>query len=297
MSVSVGQAVLLGAVQGLTEFLPVSSTAHLALAQRFLPGFAQPGILFDVLLHVGTLAAVVVFFRERLGRTFAGLASSDPASRRAAWKLAGLLILAVALTGAVTLPLKSLAVENMGAFRMMGGALLAMAVLLLVAQRFGTRLGEGGRTLDEMRPRDAALVGALQSLSAIFHGFSRSGNTIATGLFCGLSRRAAAEFSFLLSIPTILAAAAVENLHAYRHHTGPLSDGSSLPAYGAGMLVSAVVGYFAVGFLMKVIVAMRLTPFIAYCALLGATLLVFGGRLESGSVGGATLATLAGGVR
>ena len=73
MSVSVGQSVLLGAVQGLTEFLPVSSTAHLALAQRFLPGFAQPGILFDVLLHVGTLAAVVVYFRERIARTFTGL--------------------------------------------------------------------------------------------------------------------------------------------------------------------------------------------------------------------------------
>src|SRR5512140_3402061 len=145
MSVSVGQAVLLGAVQGLTEFLPVSSTAHLALAQRFLPGFAQPGILFDVLLHVGTLAAVVVSFRERLARTFAGLVSSDPAARRGAWKLAGLLLLAVALTGAVTLPLKKVAVANMGEFRLMGGALVAMAVLLFVGQRVGTARGDGGR--------------------------------------------------------------------------------------------------------------------------------------------------------
>ena len=75
MSVTVGQAVLLGIVQGLTEFLPVSSTAHLALVQRFLPGFAQPGILFDVLLHVGTLAAVVVYFRARIAETLAGLFS------------------------------------------------------------------------------------------------------------------------------------------------------------------------------------------------------------------------------
>ena len=72
MSVTVGQAVLLGIVQGLTEFLPVSSTAHLALAQRFLPGFAQPGILFDVLLHVGTLFALVVYFRSRIASTLAG---------------------------------------------------------------------------------------------------------------------------------------------------------------------------------------------------------------------------------
>jgi undecaprenyl-diphosphatase len=281
MSVSVGQAVLLGAVQGLTEFLPVSSTAHLALAQRFLPGFAQPGILFDVLLHVGTLAAVVVFFRERLIRTFAGFVSSDPAARRTAWRLAGLLVLAVALTGAVAMPLKSIAVSGMTEFRRMGAALCATSVLLLVAQRVGRRRGEGGLTLEEIRPRDASAVGACQALSAIFHGLSRSGNTISVGLFAGLSRRAAAEFSFLLSIPTILAAAAVENLHAWRHHTGPLSDGSSLPAYLVGMAVSAVVGYFAVGFLLKVVISMRLTPFAVYCAVLGLALLAFGARLET----------------
>jgi undecaprenyl-diphosphatase len=285
MSVSVGQAVLLGAVQGLTEFLPVSSTAHLALAQRFLPGFTQPGILFDVVLHVGTLAAVVAFFRERLGKTLAGLVAPDPAARRAAWRLAGLLVLAVALTGAVAMPLKDVAVSGMTEFRRMGAALCATSLLLLAAQRVGRRRGEGGLTLEEVRPRDASAVGACQALSAIFHGLSRSGNTISVGLFSGLSRRAAAEFSFLLSIPTILAAAAVENLHAYRHHTGPLADGSSLLAYLVGMAVSAVVGYFAVGFLLRVVVSMRLTPFVVYCAVLGVALLVFGSRLESGFTG------------
>jgi undecaprenyl-diphosphatase len=104
MSVTLGQAVLLGIVQGLTEFLPVSSTTHLALAQRFLPGFAQPGILFDVLLHVGTLLAVVVYFRSRIVATYAGAFSTDRAKRQGAWKLIGLLVLAVALTGLVTLP-------------------------------------------------------------------------------------------------------------------------------------------------------------------------------------------------
>jgi len=290
MSVSIGQAVLLGAVQGLTEFLPVSSTAHLALAQRFLPGFAQPGILFDVLLHVGTLAAVVVQFRERLAKTFAGLVSADSGARRAAWKLAGLLLLAVALTGAVAMPLKGIAVSGMTEFRRMGAALCATSLLLLVAQRVGRRRGEGGLTLEEIRPRDAAAVGACQALSAIFHGLSRSGNTISVGLFAGLSRRAAAEFSFLLSIPTILAAASVENLHAYRHHTGPLSDGSSLPAYLVGMAVSGVVGYFAVGFLLKVVISMRLTPFVVYCAVLGLALLAFGARLETQPAGAVALA-------
>src|SRR5664279_2140528 len=107
-----------------------------------------------------------------------------------------------------------------------------------------------------MRPRDAALVGACQSVSAVLHGFSRSGNTISVGLFTGLSRRAAAEFPFLLSIPTILAAAVVENVHAYRHKTGPLVEGSSLPAYAVGMAVAAIVGYFAISTLLRMVVSM-----------------------------------------
>ncbi|HEX2757823.1 MAG TPA: undecaprenyl-diphosphate phosphatase [Thermoanaerobaculia bacterium] len=285
MSVTLGQAVLLGIVQGLTEFLPVSSTAHLALAQRFLPGFAQPGILFDVLLHVGTLFALVVYFRSRIVATLAGAFSSNPPERRKAWKLIGLLVLAVGLTALLTMPLKRFAIEGMTEFRRMGVALLGTAVLLFVAQRVGGARGERGRTLEEMRPRDAALVGACQSVSAILHGFSRSGNTISVGLFAGLSRRAAAEFSFLLSIPTILGAAAVENLHAYRQKTGPLADGSSLPVYVIGMLVAAVVGYFAISALLRIVVSMRLWPFIVYCAVLGLVLVFFAERISSGFVG------------
>jgi len=125
MSVSFFHAVVLGVVQGLTEFLPVSSTAHLALAQRFLPGFSQPGILFDVMLHVGTLVAVVVYFRERLLAIARGLFGADAAERRRAAKLVALLLLAVALTGAVTLPLKKLAVEGMSDFRRIGFAMIA----------------------------------------------------------------------------------------------------------------------------------------------------------------------------
>src|SRR5450432_1817068 len=157
MSVTIGQAVLLGVLQGLTEFLPVSSTAHLALAQRFLPGFAQPGILFDVLLHVGTLFALLVYFRLRIAATLGGTISSDASERRRAWKLIGLLVLAVGLTGLVTMPLKRFAIEGMTDFRRMGVALLCTSVLLFVAQRVGRARGEGGRSLDDIRPRDAAL--------------------------------------------------------------------------------------------------------------------------------------------
>ena len=124
---------------------PVSSTAHLALAQSLIPGFAQPGILFDVLLHVGTLGAVVVFFRERLTKTATGLVARDPAEKRAAWKLVGLLLLAVAMTGLVAMPLKKLAVEAMTDFRLIGASLCGTALLLSVAQVVGRRRGGGAK--------------------------------------------------------------------------------------------------------------------------------------------------------
>lgn len=278
MSVTFWQAVLLGALQGLTEFLPVSSSAHLILAQRLLPGFSQPGILFDVMLHVGTLAAVVLYFRGKIGGLLAGAVSGDASRRRESWRVALLLAVSVGLTGAITLPLKKLALEGMESLPKIGMALLATSALLALAQAVGARRGEGGRTLEEMRLSDAALVGACQSLSAVFHGFSRSGNTISMGLFAGLSRRAAAEYSFLLSVPTILAAALVENLSEYRHTGHLFTDGGHAGVYLAGMATAAVVGYLAVASLLRLVVSMKLQPFVAYTALLGAAVLAAGLR-------------------
>ncbi len=276
MSVTFWQAILLGILQGLTEFLPVSSSAHLILAQKLLPGFSQPGILFDVMLHVGTLVAVVVYFRERIGSLLAGAVSRDPDVRRPAWKLAMLLATSVALTGAVTLPLKKFALEGMESLPRIGLALLVTSALLAAAQAVGRRRGEGGRTLEEMRFSDAALIGAFQSFSALFRGLSRSGNTIAMGLFSGLSRRAAAEYSFLLSVPTILSAALVENVSEYRASGHLVTGGSHLGVYLAGMAAAAVVGYAAVALLLRLVVAMKLQSFVLYCALLGAAVLAAG---------------------
>jgi len=273
MSITVGQAVLLGILQGLTEFLPVSSTAHLALVQSLIPGFAQPGILFDVLLHVGTLVAVVAYFRSRIATTASGLFAADPDERRAARKLVALLVLAVGLTGAIALPLKNFAVATMTDLRMIGASLCGTALLLSAAQAVGSRRGTAGRSLGEIRYRDAALVGACQAASAVFHGLSRSGNTISVGLFSGMSRKAAAEFSFLLSVPTILAAAASENVSAWRHHPEAFGGGA-WPVYLVGMAVAAVVGYAAIAALLRLVVSMRLLPFIVYTGLLGLFLLV-----------------------
>jgi undecaprenyl-diphosphatase len=276
MSVTFWQAILLGALQGLTEFLPVSSSAHLILVQRLLPGFVQPGILFDVMLHVGTLVAVVATFRERIGALLRGAVSRDEAARRAAWRMALLLAVSVGLTGILALPLKKLALEGMENLPRIGLALLTTALLLGAAQVIGTRRGEGGRTLEEMRFSDAVLIGAFQTFSALFRGLSRSGNTISMGLFAGLSRRAAAEYSFLLSVPTILAAALVENLSEYRATGHLVTEGSHLGIYLAGMATAAVVGYVSVAALLRLVVSMKLQPFIIYCAVLGTAVLVAG---------------------
>ncbi len=276
MSVTFWQAILLGALQGLTEFLPVSSSAHLILAQRLLPGFSQPGILFDVMLHVGTLVAVVVYFRERIGGLLRGAVSRDPVSRRASWKMALLLAVSVGLTGALTLPLKQFALDGMDNLPRMGVALLATSLLLAGAQAVGARRGEGGRSLEEMRVRDAVLIGAFQSFSALFRGLSRSGNTISMGLFTGLSRRAAAEYAFLLSVPTILAAALVENVSEYRATGHLVTTGSHVGVYLSGMVVAALVGYVAVAALLRLVVSMKLQPFIVYTALLGSAILIAG---------------------
>jgi undecaprenyl-diphosphatase len=276
VSVTFWQAVLLGALQGLTEFLPVSSSAHLILAQRLLPGFAQPGILFDVMLHVGTLVAVFLYFRGKIVGLLVDSVSRDASKRRAAWRVALLLAVSVGLTGALTLPLKKVALEGMESLPKIGLALLATSAVLAAAQAVGARRGEGGRPLEEMRLSDAALVGACQSLSAIFHGFSRSGNTISVGLFSGLSRRAAAEYSFLLSVPTILAAALVENLSEYRATGHVVTGGGHVEVYLVGMATAAVVGYAAVAGLLRLVVSMKLQPFIVYTALLGTAVLAAG---------------------
>ena len=276
MSVTFWQAILLGALQGLTEFLPVSSSAHLVLVQRLLPGFSQPGILFDVMLHVGTLVAVVVFFREKIGGILRGLVARDAAARRPAWRLVLLLGVSVALTGAVTLPLKRFALEGMESLPRIGLALLATALLLGAAQVVGRRRGAGGRPIEELRLSDAVLIGTFQSFSALFRGLSRSGNTIAMGLFAGLSPRAAAEYAFLLSVPTILAAAVVENVGAYRATGHLVTAGSHVGVYLAGMATAAVVGYAAVAALLRLVVSMKLQPFVVYCAVLGTAVLVAG---------------------
>ncbi|MBA2302310.1 MAG: undecaprenyl-diphosphate phosphatase, partial [Acidobacteria bacterium] len=204
---SFAAAVLLGAIQGLTEFLPVSSSAHLLLARAFFGWELPPefALAFDVALHVGTLAAIMAFFRvEVLGMTRAlpGVLSATPSPSARLLRLIAIgtipvVIVALAFNDIIEQVLRTPAVAAV--------ALAFGAVLMLVAERAGPRT----RAEDSISWWEAVLIGCAQA-TALIPGMSRSGTTIAVGMFLGLRRDAAARFTFLLAIPAMLAAAAKE---------------------------------------------------------------------------------------
>lgn len=271
-------ALLLGLVQGLTEFLPVSSTAHLTLVENLMVGRSMP-LAFDVLLHVGTLGALMVYFRRDLGQVARGIFGRDEEGRR----LAFWLFLAMIPTGVFALSTKGLKEMAKAHIWVYGVFLLVTAVLLYVANRLSLR--RQGRGLQDMNAIDALAVGTIQGVGGGF-GLSRSGSTIAMGAFRGLALPASARFSFLLGVPTIAAAALVEG----RHLVKPLLKGEALPpevAFPAGsshpailcaigVLVAALSGYGAIGLLDRFTRKPRLAGFAAYCVAVGAVLVWLG---------------------
>jgi len=271
-------AVMLGLVQGLTEFLPVSSTAHLTLAEHLLLRRSMP-LAFDVLLHVGTLLALLVYFRAELAGMARGLLGRD----REGLSLAGWLLAAMVPTVALGLATRSLKEAAKGHLWIYGVGLLATALLLLFANRKAR--GGPGRALGRAGLRDALAVGSIQGLGGGL-GLSRSGSTIAAGVFSGLGLQASVRFSFLLGIPTIAGAALLEGSKLAR----PFLRGRPLPAElafpagsmdpalacAAAVAVSAVSGYLAIGLLDRFTRRPRLNPFAFYCLGMGALMIVLG---------------------
>ncbi|RPJ47193.1 MAG: undecaprenyl-diphosphate phosphatase [Candidatus Latescibacterota bacterium] len=254
-------AAILGLVQGLTEFLPVSSSGHLVLAQTFL-GVKTEGILLEILLHLGTTLVVVVFYRREIVDLLRP--RFDPAVNR--YRLAILLgLIPAGLVGVFFLePLEAL-YENPSTT--LGE--LAFTGLFLLATRYAK---PGNRTVT---PWTGFLIGIAQAV-AILPGVSRSGATIATALFLGIERKHAAEFSFVMSIPAILGAA----LLTAREIRGAEGEAAFLVPALLGTLVAIVSGYFALRFLVRVVQAGRLHLFGWYClalALVGAIALVLVG--------------------
>jgi undecaprenyl-diphosphatase len=258
------QVIVLGIVQGLTEFLPVSSTAHLALVP-WLFGWKDPGLGFDIALHVGTLAAVLIyFFRDWvqiLAQGFGARTGGDPdlsRNRHLLWLLAA----ATIPVGIVGYIFKAQAETTWRSPYVIGTMLIVVGLLMWASEYVGRKQ----KDLGHVTPADAISIGIAQAL-AVVPGTSRSGITISAGLFRNLDRRAAARFSFLLSTPAIGAAAAKDFWDLIKHEGG-------LPAemhapFAVGIVVSAIVGCLTIKFFMDFLRRSTFAVFIIYRIVFG----------------------------
>jgi len=253
-----GVAVLLGLLQGLTEFLPVSSSGHLALAQSLVPGFRQPGVLFDAMLHVGTASAVIWFERRQIVHW---MKSSD--GRR----LLGLVVAATLATALLAFPFKGVATSAFHRPFLVGIALVMTGLVV-----GSTRFTPGGRNTEhDMTLKQVLLVGLAQG-AAVFPGLSRSGFTIAAGLGVGLERAWAARFSFLLGVPAIIGVTFFE-LIANRGELQTTTAGFWLACL-VGAMAAAVSGFVALKIVLRTVSSRVFHRFAWYCIPLGMLVLV-----------------------
>ncbi len=255
------QAVTLGVVQGLTEFLPISSTAHLALVP-WLFGWKDPGLTFDIALHIGTLIAVLVYFRADLFnmamawlKSFTARDKADPYQNLAwlvVWGSIPAVIAGVLLDDLVETTFRSPYV--------IAAMLIGVGVLIAIAERLTAKT----RTWQEMTLKDALLIGVAQAC-ALIPGTSRSGATITMGLFLGMQRPDAARFSFLLGFPVILGSVVFK----LKDVASDPALTAMVPMMGVGILASAVSGYFCIAYLLRFLATQTMTVFVVYRILLG----------------------------
>lgn len=267
MQITLFQAAVLGAVQGLTEFLPISSSGHLILVPWLL-GWSDPGLTFDLALHLGTsLALLVYFWRDWAALTRAVLAgvTDGQARRDPRWGLAWLLALGCIPAGVVGLLFEDVIERNARQPVMIAALLIVFGIVLYAADRLSSR----SRPLEKVGLGDAIVVGCAQAV-ALLPGVSRSGITLTAGLFRGLEREAAARFSFLLSAPITIAAATFKLRVLFREPP----TGSEALVFVVGAAVAAIVGALAIGFLLRYLQSRSTAIFLWYRVLAGGGILV-----------------------
>ena len=260
------QALVLAVVQGVTEFLPISSSGHLILVPYFLK-WPDQGLAFDIATHVGTLLAILVYFRRDVRDLVVGFFTGQPSSadgdynpRRLAW----MIVLATIPAGIFGLLLKDWVETQARSALLVAGTTIFYGLLLGVADR----VGRHARKLGEIGWQAALVIGMAQAL-AIIPGTSRSGITITAALLLGLTRPAAARFSFLLGIPVFSLAAAKQALDLMESGV----TATELVPMGIGLAASALVGYAVIAWLLNWLRSRNLTVFVVYRLLLGAVIL------------------------
>ncbi|GFZ97978.1 undecaprenyl-diphosphate phosphatase [Nesterenkonia alkaliphila] len=256
-------AIILGVVQGLTEFLPISSSAHLRIVGEFLPGGQDPGAAFTAITQLGTEAAVLVFFWRDIVRILtawfravAGRGSHSDPDARMGWLI---------IIGTVPIVVLGLLLEDfiVSAFRslwLVATMLIVFGLLLGVADRIGTQR----KPLEKLSIRDGILYGLAQSL-ALIPGVSRSGGTITAGLLMGYTREAAARYSFLLAIPAVFGSGFYKLIGAIGEQSGPYTMMQTMAATAVGF----VVAYVIIGWFLDYVSKNSYTLFVGYRVVLG----------------------------
>lgn len=239
-------AALLGILQGLTEFLPVSSSGHLVIAQNLIPDFTQPGVLFYVVLHAGTLLAIIIYFRDTI------------------LKITGRYLLLLAIG---TVPAAIFGLLFQSAIERLFLSTLFVGFALLVTGALNYLTDIAAKKTDKLTVKLSWLVGFAQAF-AIIPGVSRSGTTIFTATRLGLEREKAAEFSFLLSVPAVLGATILEAL------TYAKTSDINLSFYFVGFLAALMSGYLAIGVVLKILKEKRFRLFAIYCLVVGSLVIL-----------------------
>ncbi|NCF25823.1 MAG: undecaprenyl-diphosphate phosphatase [Gammaproteobacteria bacterium] len=259
------QVVVLAVLQGFTEFLPISSSAHLILLP-LLVAWPDQGLAFDVAVHVGTLLAVLAYFRRDLMRMCRDWLRSLAVRHRVGdspwvWYL----LVGTVPVGLCGLALNAVGTQGLRSVSVVASTTIFFALLLWWSDRFN----RGTRGDDQIGWRDVLIIGAAQAL-ALIPGTSRAGITITAGLALGLKRESAARFSFLLSIPVVALAGLLKALEAWSSQAPVAWD-----AMFAGTMISFVCAYATIHFFLKLVERVGLTPFVVYRLLLGVVLLAF----------------------
>lgn len=259
------EIIILAIIQGLTEFLPISSSAHLILPAEVL-GWRDQGLAFDVAVHVGSLLAVMVYFRNDIWRlAIAWFSKGFSRNQSLDSKLAWWVILGTIPAGILGLLLKDWIELNARSALVIAATTIIFGLLLWYADARSSR----SRSIDTLTLKDTLIIGFAQAL-AIIPGTSRSGITMTAGLMLGLNRESAARFSFLLSIPTILAAGGLASLDLV-NQSNPVNWSELI--YGAAF--SFVAAYLCISLFLSWISRIGMLPFVIYRLLLGAVLLAF----------------------
>jgi len=271
------QAMILGVIQGLTEFFPVSSSGHLVIFQQMM-GLKEPVLMFDISVHVGTLAAIVLYYFNDIIRIFKSLirlascrlrgqdgnfSSAEISDAHMAW----LIVVGSLPTAVIGFGFHMISDVLFSSLTLVGISLMITGGILL-----GTRwVNQGKDSVSDFSIKKVLLIGIIQGL-AIMPGISRSGSTISAGLFLGVNRETAIRYSFLLSIPAILGALV---LQIFIDPSGGGNVSSGIIA--TGLVTSLIVGYAALSLLVKIVQKGHLYFFTPYCFVLGVIVLIAGG--------------------